>query len=58
MGLRDKARNKAGAAKGKGKQRVGKATGNKDLQAAGTADRIKGNVKLAAEKVKDAFRRK
>jgi uncharacterized protein YjbJ (UPF0337 family) len=58
MGLRDKARNKAEEVKGKGKEKVGKATDDKDLQAEGAADRVKGNVKQAAEKVKDAFRRK
>ena len=58
MGLRDKASNKAEAVKGKGKEKIGKATDKKDLQAEGAAERVKGNVKQAAEKVKDAFRRK
>jgi uncharacterized protein YjbJ (UPF0337 family) len=58
MGLRDKATNKAKEVKGKGKQKIGKKTDDKGLQAEGVADRVKGNVKQAAEKVKDALRGK
>lgn len=56
MGLQDKARNKAEEVKGKGKEKIGEATDDKELQAEGAAERAKGNVKQAAEKVKDAFR--
>jgi uncharacterized protein YjbJ (UPF0337 family) len=58
MGLRDKATSKAKEVKGKGKQKIGKKTDDKGLQAEGVADRVKGNVKQAAEKVKDALRGK
>lgn len=56
MGLQDKARNKAEEVKGTGKEKIGEATDDKELQAEGAAERAKGNVKQAAEKVKDAFR--
>ena len=52
----DKAKNKAQELSGKGKESVGEATGDRDLQAEGQADKVKGNLKQAGEKVKDAFR--
>jgi uncharacterized protein YjbJ (UPF0337 family) len=54
VGLEDKARNTAETAKGKAKDVVGHATGNKDLEAEGKADQGKGHLKQAGEKVKDA----
>ncbi|MDQ0313349.1 uncharacterized protein YjbJ (UPF0337 family) [Kitasatospora herbaricolor] len=36
---------------------AGKVTGNERLQAEGTADRAKGDVKQVGEHVKDAFER-
>jgi uncharacterized protein YjbJ (UPF0337 family) len=52
----DKAKNKAEELGGKGKETVGDATDNRDLQAEGKADQVKGNLKQAGEKVKDAFK--
>jgi uncharacterized protein YjbJ (UPF0337 family) len=56
MGAADKAQNKAEELKGKGKQAVGRATDDEELQAEGEVDEIKGNLKQAGEKVKDVFR--
>ncbi len=55
MGLLDKAKNKAQGLRGKAKERVGEATGDKDLQAQGRADQTKSDLKDAGEKIKDAF---
>jgi uncharacterized protein YjbJ (UPF0337 family) len=52
----DKMKNKAEELGGKGKEAVGDATDNRDLQAEGKADQTKGNLKQAGEKVKDAFK--
>jgi uncharacterized protein YjbJ (UPF0337 family) len=46
MGFADKVKNSLQSLSGKGKQRVGGATGNRSMQAEG-----------AGEKVKDAFKR-
>ena len=54
MGLEDKARNTAETAKGKTKDVVGRATGDKDLENEGKADQAKGHLKQAGEKIKDA----
>jgi uncharacterized protein YjbJ (UPF0337 family) len=56
MATTDKAKNTAQQAKGKAKETVGKATGNDHLRAKGKADQMKGNLKQAGEKVKDAFK--
>ena len=42
--------------KGAVKQAVGKAVGDTKLEAEGQADKTKGNLKNAGEKVKDAFK--
>jgi uncharacterized protein YjbJ (UPF0337 family) len=42
--------------KGQAKEKTGKATGDRDLEAEGQADQVKGNLKNAGEKVKDAFK--
>lgn len=55
MGTMDKLRDKAEATKGEIKQDVGKATDNEQWQAEGKADQMKGDLKQAGEKVKDAF---
>jgi uncharacterized protein YjbJ (UPF0337 family) len=55
MGLTDKANNKAEELKGEAKEKAGQATGNERLEAEGQADKTKGNLKQAGEKVKDAF---
>jgi uncharacterized protein YjbJ (UPF0337 family) len=52
----DKAKNKAEELSGKGKEAVGEATDNRDLEAEGKADQVSGNVKQAGEKIKDAFK--
>ena len=48
--------NKAEELKGKGKETMGKAVGNEQMEAEGKADQTKGNLKQAGEKVKDAFK--
>lgn len=53
----DKMKDKAQVAKGDAKAGVGRATGDKALEAEGEGDRVAGNLKQAGEKVKDAFRR-
>jgi uncharacterized protein YjbJ (UPF0337 family) len=57
MGADDKISNKAEELKGRAKEAVGDATGNEQWQAEGRAERAKGDIKQAAEKVKDAFRK-
>jgi uncharacterized protein YjbJ (UPF0337 family) len=52
----DKMKNKAEELSGQGKEAVGDATDNRDLQAEGEKDQAKGNVKQAGEKIKDAFK--
>ena len=56
MGNEDKLRNKGEEFGGAAKEKVGQATGDRDLQAEGKADQTKANVKQAGEKVKDAFK--
>jgi uncharacterized protein YjbJ (UPF0337 family) len=56
VGTDDKASNKAQELKGKAKEKLGDATDNEQWQAEGKADQVKGNLKQAAEKVKDAFK--
>ena len=55
MGAMDKLRDKAEALKGEGKKNVGDAIDNEQMQAEGKADQMKGDLKQAGEKVKDAF---
>ncbi|MGV9302398.1 CsbD family protein [Nonomuraea sp. NPDC003727] len=52
-----KAKAKIQETKGKVKQRFGEMTGNRSLQAKGKAEKVKGSLRLAAEKTKDAFRK-
>lgn len=56
MALDDKASNKAEELKGKAKEQVGHATGNEQMEAEGKGDQVKGNLKQAGEKIKDAFK--
>ena len=56
MGAMDKLNDKAEAAKGDVKEKVGDATDNEQWQAEGKADKAKGNLKQAGEKVKDVFK--
>jgi uncharacterized protein YjbJ (UPF0337 family) len=52
----NKMRNKSQIARGRAKQKLGRATGNRRLRMRGMADRIGGNVRQAGEQVKDAGR--
>jgi uncharacterized protein YjbJ (UPF0337 family) len=54
MGNADKASNKLQDLKGKGKEQVGAAVGNKDLETEGKSDQVKASLKDAGEHVKDA----
>jgi uncharacterized protein YjbJ (UPF0337 family) len=56
MSTEDKVKNKVEEVVGKVKDRVGGATGDRDLQAEGQADQSKSNLKQAGENVKDAFK--
>lgn len=56
MTKQDKAKNAAQIAKGKVKEATGKGIGNEQMQVEGEMDQIKGNLKQAGEKVKDAFK--
>lgn len=51
-----KIRNRAQVSRGRAKQKVGRATNNRRLQADGMADRIGGSTKQLGEKLKDAGR--
>jgi uncharacterized protein YjbJ (UPF0337 family) len=56
MGNEDKVSNKIDELAGKGKEALGRATGNRDLEAEGRGEQTKSNLKQAGEKVKDAFK--
>ncbi|MBY8848490.1 CsbD family protein [Saccharothrix longispora] len=56
MGADDKFEAKADELKGKGKEALGGATDDPDLEAEGKGDQAKGNLKQAGEKVKDVFK--
>jgi uncharacterized protein YjbJ (UPF0337 family) len=56
MSNEDKLNNKVEEVTGKVKDRVGGATGDRDLQAEGQAQQSKSSLKQAGEKVKDAFK--
>ena len=53
---RNKTRNTTQRVKGQVKEAAGRVTGDQRLEAEGRADKTKGNLKQAGEKVKDAFR--
>ena len=52
----DKMKNKAEELSGKGKEAVGDATGDRDLQAEGAAERVEGKVQKGVGALKDAAR--
>jgi uncharacterized protein YjbJ (UPF0337 family) len=54
MGFMDKLRNRFQMSKGKVKQDVGRATGDRSMEAEGQGDRIGGAAKQVGEQVKDA----
>jgi uncharacterized protein YjbJ (UPF0337 family) len=56
MSLGDKFGHKAQELRGRIKRNTGEVTGDRRLEAEGTADEVKGNLKQAGEKIKDAFR--
>ncbi|HWI43492.1 MAG TPA: CsbD family protein [Nocardioides sp.] len=56
MGTDDKLQNTAEEKLGEAKEAFGKATDNDDLEAEGKGDQMKGSLKQAGEKVKDAFK--
>jgi uncharacterized protein YjbJ (UPF0337 family) len=56
MTNKDKAKNVAQVTKGKVEVAAGKTTGDDELEAEGQQDQMKGNIKQAGEKVKDAFK--
>jgi len=53
----NKAKDKAQAAKGKVKKGTGKALADPVLEGKGKAEQVKGNLKQAGEKVKDAAKK-
>ena len=57
MATEGKAANEATGVKGDIKEGLGKATGDQELEAKGKGDQVKGNLKQAGEKVKDAFKK-
>jgi uncharacterized protein YjbJ (UPF0337 family) len=54
--IRNKMGNAAQQVKGKVKRSTGRATGNRSVQAKGTADRAKAKTKKSAERAKDRLR--
>ena len=57
MSAIDKAKNTVQAKKGQAKAGMGRTTGDRSLEAEGEADKVKGNLKQAGEKLKDAVKR-
>jgi len=55
MGDTEKLENTAQEKMGEAKEALGKAADDKDLETEGKADQMKGDLKQAGEKVKDAF---
>lgn len=58
MGIGDKIHNAAEKLGGKRKEAAGQATGDDRLKAKGKGDQTKADLKQAAEKLKDAFKKK
>ncbi|MFE7426737.1 CsbD family protein [Streptomyces sp. NPDC014735] len=56
MGIAKKIAHKAEAIKGGSKKVAGRGAGSRRLQAEGRGDQIKGNIKQAGAKIKDAFK--
>ncbi|GAA2621557.1 CsbD family protein [Streptomyces tubercidicus] len=56
MSISKKIAHKAEAMKGGAKKTSGCATGSQRLQAEGRGDQVKGNIKQAAAKIRDAFK--
>ncbi len=56
MSAEDKIKNKVEELRGKGKEAIGRATDDPDLEAEGRAEQASGNIKQAGEKIKDVFK--
>lgn len=56
MSFLNRMRNKSQIARGRAKQKLGRATGNRRLRMHGMADRLGGNVRQAGEQLKDTGR--
>ena len=56
MSTDDKFDAKADEVKGKVKETTGRAIDNEQMEAEGKGEKVKGNLKQAVEKVKDAFK--
>ena len=56
MGFADKMDNKARELRGRIKRNAGQVTGDRRLEAEGTAEEMGGNLRQVGEKIKDAFR--
>jgi uncharacterized protein YjbJ (UPF0337 family) len=56
MSFADMLTSKMQELRGRVKRNTGEVTGDRSLQAEGRADEVKGNLKQAGEKIKDAFR--
>ena len=56
MTLLNKMKNKSRIVRGRTKQKLGRATGNRRMQWHGLADRLGGNVRQAGEQLKDTGR--
>ncbi|MGY1943791.1 CsbD family protein [Nocardia asiatica] len=57
MKFEDRLAHRVQATRGSMKKFLGKATGNSRLEAEGRRDQARGNVKRAADKLRDAFKR-
>ncbi len=57
MGIGKRFSHRAEAAKGSTKKVAGRVTGDNRMRAEGRGGQIKGNLKLAGMKVRDAFKR-
>ncbi|MEU9624561.1 MULTISPECIES: CsbD family protein [unclassified Streptomyces] len=56
MSIAKKIAHKAEAVKGGAKKAAGRATGSPRLRTEGRGDQVKGNIKQAGAKIKDAFK--
>ncbi|MGH2751686.1 MAG: CsbD family protein [Actinomycetota bacterium] len=54
--MSDKAQNKAQEVKGSAQEKVGRATGDREMEAEGRSEQSKSNMKQAGEKLKDAVK--
>ncbi|MFC8532196.1 CsbD family protein [Nocardia sp. NPDC057227] len=57
MAFEDRVAHRVEAARGNAKKVLGRAVGNRRLEASGRKDQATGNLKRAASAVRDAFRR-